>query len=235
MKPDLFSFPDVASLTTAVARQWLDLVAEAARLKAPHRVALAGGRVAGSFMAAAAREAQSRGLKCAGVDFFWGDERCVPPDHPDSNYRLAAAALLKPLGIGPERIHRICGELEPAAAAQAAEAELRAAGPVRPTEQPVLDLVLLGMGEDGHVASLFPDAPPAVLQSQATYLSVTGPKPPPQRVTLSYPAIFAARRVWVLVQGQGKEPALQASLADGCRTPLGRVVAGRAITVFVTL
>ena len=98
------------------------------------------------------------------MDFFWGDERCVPPNHPDSNYRLADDALLRPLGIGPERLHRIYGELEPAVAARAAEAELRAAGPVPPTEQPVLDLVLLGMGEDGHVASLFPDAPPELIK-----------------------------------------------------------------------
>ena len=96
----------------------------------------------------------------------------------------------------------------------------------------MLDLVLLGMGEDGHVASLFPGAPAEVTTSAATFLPVIGPKPPPQRVTLTYPVIRAARTVWVVVSGAAKEAALRASLSPGAGTPLGRVLAERRATIF---
>ena len=232
MTPELCSYPDAAALSAAVARRWLDLIAAASATGERHRVALAGGRIAKDFMAAATTLARERGQSVAGVDFFWGDERCVPPEHPDSNFLLASQALLQPLGISPERIHRIRGEAVPALAARAAEAELRAFCPVVRQGQPVLDLVLLGMGEDGHVASLFPGAPSEVVNSSATFFPVIGPKPPPQRITLSYPAIGAAKIVWVLVFGAGKEKALRESLGAGAVTPLGRVLAGRPATIF---
>jgi 6-phosphogluconolactonase len=94
-------------------------------------------------------------------------------------------------------------------------------------------LVLLGMGEDAHVASLFPGAPAEVVNSSATYLPVIGPKPPPQRISLSYPAIVAAKDVWVLVSGAGKERALRESLQPHATTPLGRVLTARSATIFV--
>jgi 6-phosphogluconolactonase len=98
---------------------------------------------------------------------------------------------------------------------------------------PVLDLVLLGMGEDAHVASLFPGAPAEVVESAACYLPVTGPKPPPQRITLTFRTIRAAKTVWVLVGGAGKEAVLIQSLAPGADTPLARVLAGRSATIFL--
>ena len=94
------------------------------------------------------------------------------------------------------------------------------------------DAVMLGMGEDGHVASLFPGAPAEVTASSATCIAVIGPKPPPHRVTLTYPAILAARAVWVIVSGAAKENALRNSLSAGAITPLGRVLANRVATIF---
>jgi 6-phosphogluconolactonase len=232
MKPELFSYPDATALSAAVARRWLALVASATAAGERHRVALAGGRIAKDFMTAAAALAKDQAQSLAGVDFFWGDERCVPPEHPDSNFLLASQAMLQPLGIASERIHRIRGEADPALAAREAAAELRTHCPAGPHGQPILDLVLLGMGEDGHIASLFPGAPSEVVNSSATYLPVVGPKPPPQRITLSFPAIGAARLVWVLVFGAGKENALRESLASATATPLGRVLAGRSATIF---
>ena len=92
--------------------------------------------------------------------------------------------------------------------------------------QPVLDLIFLGMGEDGHVASLFPDAPPEILNCAGPFLAIeNSPKPPPRRISLSYAAIAAARQVWALVSGAGKEAALRESLRPGGRTPLARVIA----------
>ena len=99
--------------------------------------------------------------------------------------------------------------------------------------QPVIDLVFLGMGEDAHVASLFPGDTEAV-ESQVVYRAVTGPKPPPRRITLGYPALAAAREVWVLASGEGKAGALRDSLDAGSDTPLGRVLQSREETEIFT-
>lgn len=233
MQPELFDFPNGTALATDVARRWVDLAAAAAARHEPFRVALSGGRIARDFMVAVAAEARSRGLSPEAVDFFWGDERCVPPAHADSNYLLAEESLLKPLGIPAHRIHRIRGEADPAVAAREAEAELRSICPPDAQGVPMLDLVLLGMGEDAHVASLFPGAPQEVVESTACYLPVIGPKPPPQRISLSFRAIHAARTVWVLVSGTGKESVLLQSLAPGAVTPLARVISHRPATIFL--
>ena len=95
----------------------------------------------------------------------------------------------------------------------------------------VLDLIFLGMGEDGHVASLFPDAPPEILSCASPFLAIeNSPKPPPRRITLSYAAIAAARQVWALVSGAGKQAALRESLRPGGQTPLARVLQSRSRT-----
>jgi 6-phosphogluconolactonase len=95
----------------------------------------------------------------------------------------------------------------------------------------VLDLIFLGMGEDGHVASLFPDALPKILNCASPFLAIeNSPKPPPRRISLSYAAIAAAKQVWVLVSGAGKETALRESLRPGGRTPLARVLQLRSRT-----
>ena len=99
--------------------------------------------------------------------------------------------------------------------------------------QPELDLVFLGMGEDGHVASLFPKDTEA-LETPAVYRAVTGPKPPPRRITLGYPALAAAREVWVLASGLGKQEVLQSSLAPSGDTPLARVLKSRSNTEIFT-
>ena len=230
--PELVLFPDARTLCEGVAARLLGAVAAAARAGEPHRVALPGGRIAKTFMECAAKTALEARLPYGHVEFFWGDERCVPPDHADSNFLLASDALLRPLGIAGSRIHRMRGELDPAKAAEIAEDELRSVCPSGPDGQPRLDLVILGMGEDAHVASLFPGAPASVTASTATCIPVIGPKPPPRRVTLTFPAIRAAKAVWVLVTGQAKEEALHRSLAPGASTPLGRVLAERPVTLF---
>ena len=197
-------------------------------------MALSGGRIAGRFFAAVVALAPKLCPLVARVEFFWADERCVPPDHPESSFALAQRALLRPLGVAPQRIHRLQGELAPDLAAQAGEAEVRRWLPVNGRGQPVFDLVLLGMGEDGHVASLFPGAPAAVAASAAVYLAVIGPKPPRQRITLGYAPLAAAREVWVLVSGPGKEAALRESLHPRGRTPLARVLQSRPATVIMS-
>jgi len=169
-------------------------------------------------------------MSLAPVHFFWGDERCVPPEDPESNFKIANELLFRALEIAPDHIHRIRGEIQPEEAARVAATELRNTAVSFSAGQPVLDVILLGMGEDGHVASLFPTLSPAIADSKETYLAVTGSKPPPQRITLSHAAIAAARDVWVLASGLGKEQALQKSLMLNGQTPLARVLSRRGHT-----
>ncbi len=233
MNVALVHFPGPGELAATVAQESVRAL-EAATAKAkPFCVALSGGRIARAFLTELARLVRDRPLDLRSVHFFWGDERCVPPNDPESNFGMANQVLLKPLGIPNEQIHRIRGELEPDVAAAEAAQELCHWAPLTGHRQPVLDLVLLGMGEDGHVASLFPGEPEAAVLDTAVYRPVAGPKPPPRRITLGYPVLATAREVWVLASGPGKEPALRSSLAGGS-TPLGRLLNCRSATRILT-
>ena len=136
-------------------------------------------------------------VKWGRVTVLFGDERCVPPDDPDSNYRMARESLLD--RVAPGTVHRIAGELGPDEAAAAYD---RIVGALAP-----LDVVLLGAGEDGHTASLFPGHPE--LQAKGWAVGVrNAPKPPPERVSLTLPALQGARHVIVLATGSGKADAV---------------------------
>ncbi len=217
----LIPFSNASELATGCATAFL------AAAPSNHTVALSGGRIAKDFFNSVAQLAHARGPALAHLHFFWADERCVPPTDAESNYRSAAELLLTPLGIAPANIHRICGEAEPDRAAEAAAQALRHCTATDAAGQPVLDLVLLGMGEDGHIASLFPGEPANVVGSPAAYRAVTATKPPPKRITLGYGAITAAREIWILASGAGKEAALRESLAPDGQTPLARVLRAR--------
>jgi 6-phosphogluconolactonase len=231
---ELSTYPDPQALAEAAARDWLSQVGAATRPGARYGVALSGGRIAGRFMAAVAAQAKARGVTFEAVHFFWSDERCVPPTSPESNFGLARDTLLEPLGIPAANIHRLRGEEPPEVAAAQGEAELRQFAARNAEGQPVLDLVFLGLGEDGHVASLFPGEPEAVRASQAVFRPVFSPKPPPQRLTMGYPALGAAREVWVLASGAGKERPLKESLAPAGQTSLARVLRLREHTRIFT-
>lgn len=231
---ELITFANAEDLVARAAALWLDRIEAARRSGQSHCVALSGGRIARPFFTAAVALSRRRGVLWQHVRFFWADERCVPPEHPESNFRLTRESLLDPLNIPAAQIHRIRGEAPPAVAAAEASRELLRLVRERVGGQPVLDLVLLGMGEDGHVASLFPGEANAPAPAGAPYRAVVAPKPPPERVTLDYGPLAAAREVWVLVSGEGKAPALQASLAPQGRTPLARVIRSRPHTVIFT-
>jgi 6-phosphogluconolactonase len=228
---ELFSFATDDALAGAVADRWLDELAARTDDPAPYCVALSGGRIAKKFFAAVARRAPTRPVSFGHVHFFWADERCVPPTDAESNFGLAKAHLLDPLAISPDKIHRVRGEIAPKWAAAEAEAEICRIAPMNGSGQPVLDLVFLGMGEDGHVASLFPGALEEAVRSKSVYLPVVALKPPPQRITLNLAALAAARRVWVLASGPGKENALRQSLATDGKTPLALALQARRQTI----
>jgi len=235
---ELISFATADELVRTVAGKWLDEIEAAKRAGKPYCVALSGGRIAQKFFVAVVELAKTGKIGDGdtlslpnNIHFFWADERCVPSDEQESNFRLANELLFAPLKISGRQIHRIRGELPPETAATQAASELHSFASPNANGQPVLDLIFLGMGEDGHVASLFPGEKEAVSSDNAVYRAVkNSPKPPPNRVTLGYAAIAAARQVWVLVSGAGKEAALRESLdANGC-TPLARVTKIRTQT-----
>lgn len=249
----LICFPTDAALAAAVADAWIGVVVRTQAVVGRHLVALSGGRVAKKFFPAAVQRMAGQGGSFAGVEFFWADERCVPADDLESNYLLADELLFKPGRVQRSSIHRIRGELDAEAAAKLATSELQSVykgGPppsLRPPsprliergqgdrdhrQMPVLDLVLLGLGEDGHVASLFPADAEAGGDLDSVFRAVrNSPKPPPNRVTLGHGAIAAAREVWVLASGKGKEAALRESLSPISQTPLGRIIKNRATTL----
>ncbi|MEP6753088.1 MAG: 6-phosphogluconolactonase [Candidatus Dormiibacterota bacterium] len=148
------------------------------------------------------------------VTVLFGDERCVPPDHSDSNYRMARETLLDK--VAPATVHRMPAELGPDEGAAEYEATIKALVP--------LDVVVLGIGEDGHTASLFPGHP--VLQARGLVTGIrNSPKPPPERVTLTMETLQGARRVIILATGAGKAKAV--GLAKRQEVPSGMIAGAR--------
>ena len=229
---DVTHFSSGVGLAETAAKEWLSMIPG---FPSAHLVAIPGGRIASAFFDAVTEHAVATSVSFQHVHFFWSDERCVPPDHPDSNFRVADKELLGPLGISHDRIHRIKGELKPAQAVTEANAAIGLVAPANNSGLPVLDLVFLGMGEDGHVASLFPNAPASVIECETPYLAVrSSSKPPPLRISLSYAAIAAARQVWVLIAGAGKEEVFLQSLRPGGKTPLAHIMQSRRQTRIFT-
>jgi len=229
---DVTHFSNSIQLAETAAKEWLGMIPG---FPSALMAAIPGGRIASAFFDAVTRHAVASGVSFQHVHFFWSDERCVPPDHPDSNFRLADKELLGPLGISHDKIHRIKGELRPADAVTEANAAISLLAPTNSAGRPVLDLVLLGMGEDGHVASLFPNAPATVVECETPYVAVrSSSKPPPLRISLSYAAIAAAAEVWILISGAGKEEAFRQSLRLEGKTPLARILRLRRHTRIFT-
>jgi len=175
-----------------------------------------------------------------GVEVWFADERCVGPADPESNYRMAKEKLLERIAIEPARVHRMEGELGPEAGAERYAEQLRAhvagaeddagaasgadgaASGAAGAALPVLDVVVLGIGPDGHIASLFGDAPTLQAGAQAVCLGVRdSPKPPPERITLSLAVLRAARRCVLLATTADKRAAVTGALAE----PTARVPA----------
>ena len=143
------------------------------------------------------------------VQFFWGDERCVPPDDPASNFGMANRTMLSKLALRPEQIHRIRGENDPGQAASEYDHELRRSLRTdEPGEYPSFDLMLLGLGENAHVASLFPHHP-ALHEKNRLAVAVEVDATPKQRISLTMPLINHAERVLFLVSGENKAAAVK--------------------------
>ncbi len=231
---ELISFANADELAARAASAWLDEIAAANHAARPHCVALSGGRIALKFFTSVVAQTRAREISLGLVHFFWADERCVPPDDAESNFRAAHELLFAPLRINDAQIHRIHGEDSPEIAAQKATMDISHVAPKNSAGQPVLDLIFLGMGEDGHVASLFPGKIEGKNSKEIFCAVKNSPKPPPDRVSLSYATIAAAREVWVLASGAGKETALRESLLPDGKTPLAKVIQSRPQTKIFT-
>lgn len=194
---------DVTATVAAAAACWEAVTAAAIRERGACHVALAGGSTPRALYELLASPSWRSRIDWRRSHVWFGDERCVPPDHPDSNYRMAREALLAHIDIDAERIHRIPGETEPELAAHEYEDALRRTVPATEDDVPALDLVLLGLGADGHVASLFPGTD--ILSERGDLVgAVWVPKLEAWRISLTLPVINAARRVMLLVTGAAK-------------------------------
>ncbi|GIX50574.1 MAG: 6-phosphogluconolactonase [Limisphaera sp.] len=228
---DLTTFPDAATLAAAVAGELTARLRHLCTVGSRVAVALSGGRIALPLFDALRSNLDKESGWRDTVHWFWADERLLPHDDPQSNYRLARLHLLDPLNVPADRRHPVPCARDPLTAARQADEELRQSLGTGEQNVPVLDLVLLGMGEDGHIASLFPGVPVEVPRPHAAYAGVRrAPKPPPDRVTLTWEALAAAQTVWVLVSGSGKGAALQRALKGDDEVPLGRLLQLRSGT-----
>jgi 6-phosphogluconolactonase len=217
----------VAADGKALSRQAAPYVAQtlaaAAAARGTASVALSGGSTPRRTHELLAEPPLREMIPWDQVHFFWGDERCVPPDHPDSNYHMAHETLLSRVPIPARNVHRVPTEAgAPVAVAAHYERELRGHFGLEVEDVPRFDLILLGMGPDGHTASLFPGGPAVeetrrlVVPSEIEYM-------PHPRVTFTLPVLDAARAIAFLITGRDKAPALAKALAGDPSVPAGRV------------
>lgn len=174
--------------------------------KQPFTVALSGGSTPRLLFRHLARHYRER-IDWSGIHFFWGDERCVPPDHPDSNYLMTADSLLRHIEIPAENVHRIRGEAEPQAEAARYGTEIRKFV-AEMDGLPVFDLIILGLGEDGHTASIFPDQMD-LMDTNDICAVATHPDSGQKRITLTGKVISGAEKVAFLVTGSAKRSVVQ--------------------------
>jgi len=203
-------------LSRAVAQRFVDGIQAAAAARGVARIAISGGGSPKPVFSLLAdpREPYREAVPWDRLFVFWVDERCVPPTHPDSNFRVANELLFERVPLLPDRIIRIAGELDPEVAAARYESAIRGHFRLEGAEGPVFDVLHLGMGDDGHTASLFPHTEGLHEIGRVAIANHVPQQTQTWRVTLTWPVINAARDVFFLVDGAKK--------AD----PLGRVLQG---------
>jgi 6-phosphogluconolactonase len=207
-EPRIEVHEDAATLATAVAGELLSRLADAQAAGAVPQIALTGGTIAEDIHREIARLSPGSEVDWARVVIWWGDERFVAADSPDRNSGQAQTAFLGAVGADPANVHPMpssddAADVDAGAAAYAATLREHGSGE--------FDVVMLGIGPDGHIASLFPGFPQ--LDDDGMTVGVTGsPKPPPDRVSLTFAALNRARSVWFLVSGDGKAAAVASAL-----------------------
>jgi len=227
MEREIVVLADLNAVAREAADRWIALARESIAARGRFTVALSGGSTPRALFSLLASEAHRDQVEWGRTVVFWSDERCVPPDHADSNYGMAREALLSKVPIPTGNVHRMRGELNPEQAALEYEQTVRRetgvpavrkpplglAGVSQPTEvgTTVFDLILLGMGPDGHAASLFPGTP-AIHEKARLVAANFVPKLNAHRITFTPPLINAAAHVMFLVAGSDKADVLRAVL-----------------------
>jgi len=197
------TYPDLTALNQAAATYWVEQATQAIAQRAAFHVALTGGSTPQPLYRLLATPEVANKLDWNCVHIYIGDERYVPHDHPDSNYGMVKACMLDQIAIPPENLHPIPTQYEQAHDAAADYAEVLSSIASKTEQVPELDLIMLGMGEDGHTASLFPGTD--ILQvTDKTVAAVYVEKLASWRVSMTYPTLNRAKQVMVLVSGEGK-------------------------------
>ncbi|MEU9212154.1 6-phosphogluconolactonase [Streptomyces sp. NPDC048415] len=217
--PQLVVHRDKELMAQAAAARLITKIVDAQASRGYASVVLTGGRNGNGLLTALAAAPARDAIDWGRLDLWWGDERYLPGGDPDRNDTQARAALLDSVPLDPARVHPMPASDGPYgadvdAAAEAYAAELaKAAGPENHGSVPTFDVLMLGVGPDAHVASLFPELP-AVRETERTVVGVHGaPKPPPTRISLTLPAIRSAREVWLLAAGEDKAQAAAIALS----------------------
>ncbi|MDX3004930.1 6-phosphogluconolactonase [Kribbella solani] len=230
-EPLVLRHPDADALVHAVAARFITALVDAQSNDRVAQVVLTGGRVAARVYAAVAESPARSAIDWRQVEFWWGDERFLPDGDPDRNETQARDALLSHVDVDPARVHPMAPDTgqgaEAAAAAYAKELAAAASTSTStagtPTSaagaggdaSPVFDVLMLGVGPDGHVASLFPGYPQLTVTDAAAVAVHDSPKPPPTRVSLTLPVLDRAREVWFVVSGEDKAEAVGKALTGG--------------------
>lgn len=216
--------PDAKAVCAAMADRVVEAAVAAIEERGIFRIALSGGGTPKTVYPMLLEPRRRDQVDWSRVEFFWGDERTVPPDDPESNFGVAYQMLIAHLpNVRPDRIHRMQAEAPDLdLAALSYESELRLAFNARGAEPPEFDLIWLGMGPDGHTASLFPGSD-ALDESERWVVGNWAPGPQAWRMTLTYPVLNGARRVIFAVEGANKADALRAIRAGGSGLPAERV------------
>jgi 6-phosphogluconolactonase len=227
---------NIAELSRQSAKRFSQLAQKSVESAGRMTVAFSGGSTPKHLYSLLASPDYKNQIRWNNLELFWGDERCVPPDHPESNFRMAQEALLSNIEIPAENIHRMRGERQPQAAAAEYEKELQKFFGLNSGALPRFDLILLGIGEDGHTASLFPgsDALAHDRLSQShrdhseteTVRLVLAPfveKLNSHRLSLSLPVLNNAANVWFLVTGASKAGAVKQAFSGSSDLPAARV------------
>ncbi|HZL36529.1 MAG TPA: 6-phosphogluconolactonase [Tepidisphaeraceae bacterium] len=212
MEPIVKVTPDPGALVLEAADRIVALASEAISQRGVFFIALSGGQTPKALYELLGAQPFRSRIEWDKLDIFFGDERCVPPDSPESNYHMAASALFSKVPIAPDRIHRMRGEIDPEAAAREYGELLK-----RKFGDQGIDLVLLGMGPDGHTASLFPGTAALREQRHRCVANFVG-KLNAWRVTMTAPFINRAGQVMILVSGEEKSQRLREVL-EGPREP----------------
>ena len=215
---------DPATVAEATADRFVASAQAAIDERGVFRVALSGGSTPRQVYPLLLEPGRRDAVAWDAVEFFWGDERAVPPDHPDSNFGSAYGMLISQLpNVRPDHIHRMPAEAPDLdAAALTYESELRLSFGARGDEPPAFDLIWLGMGPDGHTASLFPGST-GLEERRRWVIANFAPSQDAWRMTLTFPVLNAGREVLFVATGADKAAALREVRAGGSELPAARV------------